>query len=499
MSLMETCCWTLVRTIVLCLVAWPIAVRIERCLRSFSDTRRPIELALLLAPFLFPELLVGYAYRNAALAYPNLAELLCAVLLFVRIVPVGVVTLLISPSSLTGSAAIHCRWMLLRTNPGDYLEWWQLALCYWHGPIRRAMPAMGLMGLVAFQEFELAALLQTISWTDWFVTAQRLGLAQNEMLMQTRWPLLMQLPLLLGIMLWISNRKATKIDQSESSQFVVSNSTKMVVIAYLILALTLGCLIPLGIVAWRLPAGLSLLVRQTSQWSGLAIEIATAGTISVCAGMTAWFVGFAWSESRHRQWFSSIAWQVLLVPGLIGSLLLSLVTVELFQQSWLRTIYDSPLPWVLTLIVWLLPRAALLHLWLGGTTKTESVHLAELLIQPNSTSSVISERVSPTNSNTVSSSSPPRHLVATLLFRLRDQPRLLGMSLMCYWAYLDLSTAYLLAPTKMPSGLVRLYNFMHFGRSAALSAESMFFFGLPVFVALAVFQFSRVWRCHRNQ
>ena len=67
-----------------------------------------------------------------------------------------------------------------------------------------------------------------------------------------------------------------------------------------------------------------------------------------------------------------------------------------------------------------------------------------------------------------------------LLFRLRDQPRLLAIGSLCYWAYLDLSTAYLLAPSGMPSGLVRLYNFMHFGRSAALSAEAFAFFGVPV-------------------
>ena len=214
--------------------------------------------------------------------------------------------------------------------------------------------------------------------------------------------------------------------------------------------------------------------------------------------MTTWFVCFTWNESKQRRWLSRITWQVLLAPGLIGSLLLSLMTVELFQQTWLRAVYDSPLPWVLTLIVWLLPRAALLNLWLEGTTKTESVHLAELLTQPEPVVPRTPETDISDTSKAVRSSLRSDHLVSALLFRLRDQPRLLGMSLMCYWAYLDLSTAYMLAPTKMPSGLVRLYNFMHFGRSAALSAESLFFFGLPLLVVLTVFQLARWWRKFRN-
>ena len=71
---------------------------------------------------------------------------------------------------------------------------------------------------------------------------------------------------------------------------------------------------------------------------------------------------------------------------------------------------------------------------------------------------------------------------SSLLWHLRDQPQFLAMSLLWYWAYCDLPSAYMLAPSGMASGLVRLYNFMHFGRSAALSAEALVFFGIPVVV-----------------
>ena len=177
---------------------------------------------------------------------------------------------------------------------------------------------------------------------------------------------------------------------------------------------------------------------------------------------------------RVRATFVRATSALLLLPGLLGSLLLSLSVVALFQVSWLRPLYDTPLPWVLALTVWLLPRAAVLQLWLDATRPSEAVHLAEMLRGREDNAKDKTRAASglrPSSFNPHSSS---------LLWRLRDQPQFLAMSLLCYWAYCDLPTAYLLAPTGMASGLVRLYNFMHFGRSAALSAEACLFFVAPL-------------------
>ena len=161
----------------------------------------------------------------------------------------------------------------------------------------------------------------------------------------------------------------------------------------------------------------------------------------------------------------------VLLPGLLGSLLLSLCAVTLFQDSWLRPLYDTPLPWVLALTLWLLPRAAVLQLWLDAMRPSEAIHLAEMLNGPWGKGPADNVH------------SHPSFFIcrpSSLLWRLRDQPQFLAMSLLCYWAYCDLPTAYLLAPTGMASGVVRLYNFMHFGRSAALSAEAILFFVAPI-------------------
>ena len=492
MSLAAACWWTLARTILLCLIAWPIMGVLERWLRGLAESKRPLAFMLLLIPFLFPELLVGYTYRGLVLATPQRAEWLCAGLLLVRIVPVGVVTLLVSPWSLIGATAIHSRWILVKNNPGSLPQWWQLVACYWQGPIRRAIPALVLMSLVAFQEFELAALLQTASWTDWFITAQRFGLSHTELIQRGIWPLIMQLPLLVAAVMWLASSRAPRSEQVEIPPIGVSGAGRVMVWIYLSLALVIGFLIPVGMMGVNLPDGLKVLIRQPAQWTGLGKEILAASAVSLCAGLTTWFSidTISFLKPINRAW--KYACRLLLVPGLFGSLLLSLASVALFQQSWLRPLYDTPIPWVLTLIVWLLPRAILLRLWLAAMTPSEAVHLAELLETQESSEG--SETKSSERNRSSSRNSSNQISPSMLLFRLRDQPRYLAMGLLCYWAYLDLSTAYLLAPSGMVSGLVRLYNFMHFGRSAALSAESLLFFGTPLVATFVAIQILRLFR-----
>ncbi len=491
MSLATACLWTLVRTLLLCLLAWPICVAVERWFRMLSDRWRPWAFGLLMGPCLFPELLVGYTYRNTALSSERLAEWICLGLLLVRIVPVGVVALLSSPSSLSGQPAIYCQWILVRANPRSARQFWRWCLCVWHGPVRRALPALGLMSVVAFQEFELAALLQTASWTDWFIAAQRFGLDRNEMLRQALWPIMIQLPLLVAVVRWTLNEKELPPDPSD--EVAMPRLMGIITILYLSLAFCFGCLVPVGYLSTNLLTGLMMIVRQSTQLTGLLQEISVAAAVSLCAALITWSASRWFTPSRNR-FLNSWGRQCFLLPGLAGSLLLSLGSIAVFQQPSLRWLYDTPVPWVLVLVIWLLPRAVLVRMWLEAITQTEGIHLAELLNTRRIGKLDISNESRPVGFQQADHLRDTRS--AALVFRLRDQPRMLAIGLLCYWAYLDLSSAYLLAPSSMPSGLVRLYNFMHFGRSSALSAEAFVFFGLPIVaivVAISVWGLIRRW------
>ena len=472
---------------VLCLLAWPVCRIIEWSLNHLSQRWRPWLLAGLLAPCCFPELLVGYAFRDLALAQPHWAEALCSGLLFVRMIPVGTIALLAAPRSSLDATALYCRQLLGRSRSGSRRHWLEVARCYWHGPIMRALPALALMSIVAFQEFELAALLQTMSWTDWFVAAERVGLERGEMLRQSLLPLLWQTPLLLGVLTWLRADPTRRGDDSPASEFedVNDRASRWVVcagVACVCVLLIVGCLIPIGLIGSGTVGGLRLLSHQRPQQLGLAREMATSGAIAVCAGVSAWII-----SGRLK---GHVANALLL--GLFGSLLLSLGCVALFQLSWLRPLYDTPIPWVLALAIWLLPRAAILRLWLHSLRNNEAIHLAEMLRGAGSEGQEPNKQSLSRRSFFRPSPLAPRP--SPLLWHLRDQPQFLAVSLLCYWAYCDLPTAYLLAPTGMASGLVRLYNFMHFGRSAALSAEATVFFGVPVACFLLVLLVNRRFR-----
>lgn len=496
MSLASACWITLARTLVVVFVAWPVCEVLDRWFRGLSESRRAVALVGLLAPFCFPEMLVGYAYRDMAMTHPAWAEELCGLLLWVRVIPVGTVALMAAPAPDRDAAAIHCRRLLL-AGTTCHLRWLELARCYWRGPVSRALPALGLMALIAMQEFELAALLMATSWTDWFIMAQRLGLEQHAMLWQALKPLALQLPLLIGIVVWMSRVSqpaecATSDGEAALPERSAGASRFVLAVALVGITLLVGVLVPLGLMGWRTVEGLRLLLRQRTQLFGLLNEMAVASMISFCAGLAAWWIASLATRPRGKSGLA-LASSLLLLPGLFGSLLVSLTLVAAFQQPWLRPLYDTPLPWGCALIVWLLPRAAVLQLWLDAFRPAEALHVVELAMSHEQQTV---REVGQTSSRLAQHSAvaAQRSSLLTLLWRLRDEPRWLAIGLLCYWAYCDLPTAYLLAPTRMAPGLVRLYNFMHFGRSAALSSEAILFFGLPL-LGVGVMVMMARWCC----
>jgi hypothetical protein len=97
---------------------------------------------------------------------------------------------------------------------------------------------------------------------------------------------------------------------------------------------------------------------------------------------------------------------------------------------------------------------------LARRTEPAALHLVELL------------RRSP--------SATQRRMAGRWRWRWRIEPQVVACGVLCYWAYLDLTSAALLAPPGMASVVVRLYNFMHFGHSAAMSMESAIVMFLPL-------------------
>ncbi|MEM7393430.1 MAG: hypothetical protein AAF492_13885, partial [Verrucomicrobiota bacterium] len=204
-----------------------------------------------------------------------------------------------------------------------------------------------------------------------------------------------------------------------------------------------------------------------SWWRGLAQLSREIGASLFMAGLTLLVVGFLVNRSgqvllkrprpRVRSWLIAAG----LGLGLLGPLLIGLMTVRLFQLDGLRPLYNTPLPLLLALTLILFPLALLLKGLFIREERTKSSHSASLLNR--------------------SPLAPLRANARQLHWRLVAQPRLWLAGLIFYWAYFDLTASSLLAPTSMQPVFARLYNFMHYGQSELLSSMLLVAVLLPLF------------------
>jgi len=437
--------WTLARSLALLVVFGWLIPPLATWVRG-----RPHRWGYLLAPFVFPELLVGYAYAPWVMGHPWLSELACSLLLGLRTLPAAVVAWELSPPGSVSASACYCRQLSLRTW-ADRWDCWRLR---WEGPARRWIPAGGLFLLVTFQEFELAALLRTVSWTDWLFVRQATGMELAAALRSAALPATMELAGLLLVLTLVARSPESAVHPDDHSADSARGWVAAAVFLPAAWLLVIGA--PLVPLAAELPGGLANLMGQRLRWLGLGKELAVGISAAACASAMAWFAA---ERLLRCGAFGRVAVVVLSVPGLLGSLILGLLLLALFQGRVFSSLYDTPVPWLLGLTWYLLPRAILLQIWITHGVST-ALKLVELLRQ---------------------SADFAQHRAGRRLWRaMVTRPRLLAVVVLAYWAYLELTLAHLLAPMGLTAGIVRLYNFMHYGRTAALSAEAAVLLLVPL-------------------
>ena len=158
--------------------------------------------------------------------------------------------------------------------------------------------------------------------------------------------------------------------------------------------------------------------------------------------------------------FSGLTAWLLSLPGLAGALVLSLALLGLFQQPPLRGLYDTPVPLAIGLTLLLLPFALILRRLFRAHSAGSGLFAAELL------------------RGSVRASVRARG--ARLARFLRARGRFWALFLLFSLAYFDLTASSILAPVGTAPAFVRLYNLMHYGRSALLSAMVVVAFALPL-------------------
>lgn len=461
MTLWLVLTWSCIRTaIVATLAVWLAQRLLKQIHHCAAQTARRVWLVAALMPLLIPELIVGFTYRLTAQHLTDSAwgtELLYGIILLVRSCAASTLILMLLPRSSVTAESVYS-WSLLQ-DQGLRAQWNHLRLLV-TGPWRSAVAAWCLTALVTFQDFETAALVQVdrhpIVWTVWLFDAN----AGNQLLDYTLRlviaPVVIELLLLIPILLLIARRSDAAISQS-----AIPKPTGTATHAgrwFAAICTTAGI---------SLVAGGPLFVSLPDLADGM-----TALTSDVTAIARQQFATFGFSAGAAivamstavllRRWNHRMLTCVCLLPGLAGSLAVSLTLLWLFQRPGLVVLWDTWLPLLAGQVLILLPRAWVLLLVLEATVSTESLQSARLLLKGGE---------------------QHRASAWKLLWKLSHVKWLATMVVLCHWCTWDVTTASILRPVTIEPVVTRLYREMHFSRTESLTALSAVTLVFPLVMA----------------
>lgn len=508
MTLNESLLWSLARCVIIASIAvWPVAILVARIDASVTVRSRRLRLMLAVFPFFLPELLIGFNYRLTATQLTSgtsqlmaaiSTEGLYALLMLCRCMAVGVALSMLLPRRNATDESLHS-WVLLR-NRLPLATWWAGWLRLkifgaWQAPL----VAWSVMALVCFQEFETAALMQIdrypISWSVWLFDAHARRMPLWDSLWMMAGPLLCEL-VMLGPALYV----LLKTPVADGNELVCDGGSsaspsvrKSVGFSALVTpGIVLFVLWPL--IHNALPivrGGMLMLENATLRQSLLQILVSTGFAV----GATVVSMGIALQictavRDRHgagrrfnvrfqRQRtvagtipFRKILWMSLLLPGLLGSLVLSLGLLAMFQLPGLRSLYDTWLPMLLGQTLAVLPFAGAVVLLLLRVSDPAALHSATLLA--------------------VTEEPRVRRQMATIRWRLTTGRWLLGGLIIAHRCFWDVTVASILRPVQVEPVITRLYREMHYGRTEALMSLSILAALTPLAIAAAAMLLSRL-------
>jgi ABC-type Fe3+ transport system permease subunit len=275
------------------------------------------------------------------------------------------------------------------------------------------------------------------------------GLALNESLRRALWPVIWQVAIAAPLILWVltrSTQTATRYRNSRPLTIVWSATLWCIALASVIVV----CVIPIVFIGQGTLEGLTRVFQNTAQFHALLKEI-LIGMAYALVGALASAMLVAWlARAAHASRLALAGIISAAIPGLFGSLVLGLALIQLLQQPYVRVFYKTPLALVTGMTLFLMPRAIMLRLFLCLSRQPSGLHLATLLDEAPS--------------KTV------RDAASELAWQMRWRGEIWSAALLAWWAFLDLTIFYLLAPVTIVSAPVMLYNQMHFGKNSVLSA-----------------------------
>ena len=384
MNFAAVCAWSFLRSAIVALVAAVVSKPLARTLAGEEvalSQRRPLSgsgrvravanlvgrrwiWAVLLAPFLVPPLLVGYAYYRPALMlvhYPRTTEAVYWLVLFLRFFAAAVLIRVFAPPSPISPEAVHCERLLHHGSESSARHLFANGLTWLRGPGHAAIAAFAVIFLLAFQEFEIAALMgitagdvqSPASWTVWLFNWQVGGPPLSESLAYAITPVVCELALIVPVLIflgsWMSSpwRVETSAGASRRARF---GSEAFLLVAAVVIA---------GGPATIVMRGAFQGIKSQAASGPLLPEIGIAAAVASATLLLTCGICIAALRVASRKWRPWIV-AILCLPGALGSLVLSLVILWFFQRPGLQGLSQSLVPLILAVSLALLPRSLIL-------------------------------------------------------------------------------------------------------------------------------------------
>ncbi|MBX3442075.1 MAG: hypothetical protein KF774_06690 [Planctomyces sp.] len=446
--------------------------------RSPSPGARRMRLACLALPFLTPNLVVGFGYRGVSLTLLNQPlwnELLYFALVSFELAPAAAWLLLFASPPAVSAEGLACA-RLVRCERG--LGWRHWLDLWRRGPASQRFAPAALLFLLSFQEPELASLMQVRSWTERVFTDHTRGLPAVETIRLVLWPVLIQLAWLWPLLRQLRSARAWNLSEGARGAAAMAcirtlRGRTVSILAMFWTSLSIAfVLIAPGVHLVRSIWHSGRTIALQPMWirelgDGLLLAV-TCGGLAWCGAALA---AAQWSAARRpvggsgmRSEGLSLLLIMSMIPGLMGSLAIGLLTSATFQTL-LPGLAYTPLPLVLAELIWVWPRAVVVQRALQSRQRIARRMLALLETSPLKQQQVSAIR---------------------LWWRVFGQAGAGGLLLVAWWTYLELMLPTLLSLPGFQPAPMLLYNHLHYGQLAALGVKLALILAIPAILAAVV-------------
>ena len=443
------------RSSLIVIVSLAAAMFIVRYFRSCNNRVPLFFQILLILCFFIPSIAVGYGYSYFTFLYiqnPFACNLIYSGVMICRLTPPAILVFYFIPPTISESA-LHCFRMNLKNRKKISAS---ISYCRFmiHSSGKSFIAAAALLFLLVFTEFELASLMNISSWPVEVFDSHAHGLPVIDSLRLCLLPTFIECCAIL-IFLTLANSEHVKHSLNTYNTKKCTPKARLTAMILIFIGISGAIIMPMVMILRYAIPGMPLLFREF--W--MIEEILYSAIFAITGSLTAWIC----SSQLIKLYSSMTKWKknlsiLILIPGLLGSLPLALLILKLFQIRNLNFLYNTPIPLIIALALFLLAYTFIIMLILKTITHGESVHIAAITAAAPQT----------------------KQSGKDLLWELVYKGKFWLFFLILCRGFFDLTISGILAPTGMPTVTTRLYNLMHYGESEKLSATILLTITLPL-------------------